>query len=120
MRASGPWSCRSTCRGSTGNNLIDVGTIAALRAQEPRYYVVNTDYLRSIPADSPPGRLLAGLAAGTLGYRLVLHARTPSPWPWLPAPHPDLVGTRRPEPVLSNLDKINPTLDVYERVTPTP
>ncbi|MDE3156063.1 MAG: glycosyltransferase family 39 protein [Acidobacteriota bacterium] len=98
-----------------GYPLADVATVAELQVARPDYVVVNADYLRDVPADSPPGQLLAGLARGTLGYRLALHARTPSPWPWLPWPHPDLAAVRRTGRVLSNLDKINPTLDVYER-----
>jgi hypothetical protein len=93
----------------------DVGTIASLRENWPSYYVLNADYARAIPADSPGAELIAGLQHETLGYRLAFRWRTPSPWPWLPGGHPDLVGPRLQGPVLSFLRDINPTIEIYER-----
>jgi len=66
-----------------------------------------------VPADDPWGQLIAGLEDGSLGYQRIARFRTPSPWPWLPAAHPDLVGPRTETVVFSTLRNINPTIDVF-------
>jgi len=76
---------------------------------------VNVDYARSEVPDWPRGLLIAGLTNHTLGYTLAYRGRTPSPWPWLPGAHPDLVGPRLDVPVLSTLRNINPTIEIFER-----
>jgi PA14 domain-containing protein/dolichyl-phosphate-mannose-protein mannosyltransferase len=98
-----------------GFNSIDIGTLENLRRWKPDYFVVNADYARAVESGTPPGELVAGLQRQTLGYRLAFHYRTPAPWPWLPAPHPDLVGPRLDAPVFSFLRDINPAIEIYER-----
>jgi hypothetical protein len=95
----------------------DVGNVEELGREAPRLYVVNADYARAIPVDSPGGRLIEGLQRGTLGYSLAFRYRTPAPWPWLPAAHPDLVGPRLKIPY-SFLSDINPETEIYERDEP--
>jgi len=46
---------------------------------------------------------------------MVFRYRTPRPWPWLPAGHPDLVGPRLETSVFSVLRNINPTIEIYQR-----
>jgi hypothetical protein len=94
---------------------VDLGTVDDLRRRKPDYFVLNADYARAVPADTPLGELVAGLQREALGYRLALRYRAPAPWPWLPAGHPDLVRPRTERLSLSFLRDINPTIDVYER-----
>jgi hypothetical protein len=93
----------------------DIGTIDRLRQRLPAYFILNADYARAVPPDTPVGQLVAGLQQQTLGYRMVFRYRAASPWPWLPAGHPDLVGPRLDVPVFSFLRSINPTIEVYAR-----
>jgi hypothetical protein len=95
----------------------DVGSIEELDREAPAFYVLNADYARAIPPDSPGGRVIAGLQNHTLGYSLAFRDRSPAPWPWLPAEHPDLVGPRLGIP-LSFLRDINPETEIYERDRP--
>jgi hypothetical protein len=97
-------------------NAPTLRSIDELREADPKFYVLNADYARAVPADAEPGQLIHALQDGTLGYRLVLRCRTPTPWPWLPAGHPDLVGARLEPKAFSTLRDINPTIDVYERI----
>jgi hypothetical protein len=69
-----------------------------------------------VPADTRTGRLIEGLHAGTLGYRRVFEYRRPSPWPWLPGGHHDLVGPRLESRVSTIFRNVNPTIAVFERV----
>jgi fibro-slime domain-containing protein len=94
---------------------MDIGTTDDLRAKVPADYILNADYARAVPADKPIGQLIAGLQHETLGYRLVFRYRSPNPWPWLPAPHADLVGPRLETEVYSVLRDINPTIEIYAR-----
>ncbi|HWF83715.1 MAG TPA: PA14 domain-containing protein [Vicinamibacterales bacterium] len=94
----------------------DLGSIHDLQEAKPAYYVLNADYARAIPVDTGLGQVIQGLQRQTLGYRLVFRCRTASPWPWLPAAHPDLVGARLETQSLSTLRAINPTMEIYERV----
>ena len=71
-----------------------------------------------MPADTEWGKMIAGLEDDTLGYRRVARFREPSPWPWLPAAHPDLVGPRDETIVFSTLRNINPTIEIFERTLP--
>jgi hypothetical protein len=93
----------------------DIGTIERLAQRTPAYFILNADYARSVSPERPLGQLVAGLQHETLGYRLVFRYRTPPPWPWLPAGHPDLVGPRLEVPVFSALWYVNPTIEVYAR-----
>jgi fibro-slime domain-containing protein len=94
---------------------MDIGTIDELRVEAPADFILNADYARAVPADKPLGQLIAGLQHETLGYRLVFRYRSPAPWPWLPAPHADLVGPRLETRVYSILRDINPTIEIYGR-----
>jgi hypothetical protein len=94
----------------------DLGSIDDLREAQPAYYVLNADYARAIPSETQLGHLIQGLQQQTLGYRLACRYRTPSPWPWLPGAHSDLVGARLEPQSLSTLHAINPTMEIYERV----
>jgi 4-amino-4-deoxy-L-arabinose transferase-like glycosyltransferase len=93
----------------------DLGSIDDLRQAKPAYYVLNADYARAIPAGTGLADVIHGLQQQTLGYRLAFRYRTPSPWPWLPAADPDLVGARLEPQSLSTLRDINPTMEIYER-----
>jgi hypothetical protein len=99
-----------------GFGLVDVGTTADLKEARPAFCVLNADYARAVPPDTDWGRLIAGLHDGSLGYRLVFRYRRPSPWPWLPGAHPDLVGQRTETIVFSTLRNINPAIEVFERI----
>jgi hypothetical protein len=94
---------------------LDVDHLETLLEARPAYFVVNADYTRSEPPNSPLGRLLSALRSGKTDYRLVLSARTPSPWPWLPGADPDLVGSRLDGESLSFLRNVNPTIEVFAR-----
>jgi hypothetical protein len=96
-----------------------IGSVIELQATKPRFVVFNADYERTVPRQSQEGELLAGFEDGRLGYGLVWRYRQPSPWQWLPWPHPDLVGSREETVVLSTLRDINPTIEVYERREPS-
>jgi len=76
------------------------------------------DYTIGEGPESKTGPLVAGLKNHTLGYSLAYHVRSPSPWPWLPGGHRDLVGPRLNPVGLSTLKFINPTMEVYERDAP--
>ena len=73
------------------------------KQRQPAYYVLNADYARAEPPDSPIGQLIAGLQNGRLGYSLVFRYRQPPPWPWLPGAPRDLVGDRTERPITSVL-----------------
>jgi 4-amino-4-deoxy-L-arabinose transferase-like glycosyltransferase len=96
-------------------NVADINTVAELEEGRPAYVVLNADYVSGEPASSPWGQLISGLHHGELGYRLVARFRRPSPWPWLPGAHPDLVGARRETVVFSTLRNINPTIEIFRR-----
>jgi hypothetical protein len=94
---------------------LDIDRLDTLLAVQPAFVVVNADYTRAEPADSPLGRLLSALRSGRTDYRLALSARSPNPFPWLPGGHPDLVGPRLEAESLSFLRNINPTIEVFAR-----
>jgi hypothetical protein len=96
-------------------NTATISSAAELQQQQPTYYVLNADYARAEPAESPIGQLIAGLQGGRLGYRLAFRYRHPSPWPWLPGAPRDLVGDRTEEPITSVLRHINPVYEVFQK-----
>jgi PA14 domain/Dolichyl-phosphate-mannose-protein mannosyltransferase len=96
-------------------NTTTISSSTELQQQQPTYYVLNADYARAEPTDSPIGQLIAGLQGGRLGYRLAFRYRHPSPWPWLPGAPRDLVGDRTEEPVTSVLRHINPLYEVFQK-----
>jgi PA14 domain/Dolichyl-phosphate-mannose-protein mannosyltransferase len=95
---------------------VELRTADDLKRWSPGYFVLNADYARAVPADTPTGRMVAGLQSQTLGYRLAFRYRSPAPWRWLPSPHRDLVGPRLEMPVASILRDVNPTIEVYQRI----
>ncbi len=96
-------------------NSVDISTPDNLVRWRPAYFVLNADYAAAVEPDTPLGRFVQQLQREDAGYRLALRYRSPSPWPWLPSPHPDLAGPRLDAPVLSVLRFINPTMEVYAR-----
>ena len=98
-----------------GFRYTEIGSVDELRRQQPAFYVLNADYARCMPADSPTSALVGGLERGVLGYERVLVARRPSPWPWLIGGHHDLVGPRLETRVSTILRNINPTIEVFAR-----
>jgi hypothetical protein len=92
---------------------VDLGTVAQLQRERPLYFVLNADYSRAVPPDSPWGQLIGGLQDGALGYRLVARFRRSPPWPWLIGGHPDLVGARLETGVFTVLRDINPTIEIF-------
>jgi hypothetical protein len=93
----------------------DLGSVELIRERAPSYFVLNADYARAVPPNTPLARLISGFQHGTLGYRRAFSYRTPNPWPWLPGAHYDLVGPRLETQVFSSLRHINPTIEIYER-----
>jgi hypothetical protein len=93
----------------------DIGTIADLTQEQPEYVLLNADYARAVPSDTDWGKMIAALQHHTTGYQRVAVFRQPSPWPWLPAAHPYLVGPRRQTVVSSTLRNINPTIEIFQR-----
>ena len=96
-------------------HLEDISTIDELRQEHPEYVVLNADYARAVPKETAWGQMIAGLQGGALGYRRVELFRHPSPWPWLPSGHPDLIGARHETIVFSTLRNINPTIEIFQR-----
>jgi len=95
-------------------NVAPIFDRARLDVFKPRFAVVNVDYARAEPLETPLGQLLSMLRGGGR-YRLVFTARPSNPWPWLPWGHPDLIGDRRSPEMVSFLRNISPTIEVYER-----
>jgi 4-amino-4-deoxy-L-arabinose transferase-like glycosyltransferase len=98
-----------------GFRVVDIGTLENLKRWTPACFVLNADYARAVDPNTQLGALIAALQRQNSGYRLAFQYRSPSPWPWLPAPHADLLGPRLDAPVLSFLRDINPTIQVYTR-----
>lgn len=98
--------------------VADVATLEQLDRVRPAYYVLSADYGRAVPLDNYWGQVIAALQNGSAGYTLVARVRCPSPWPWLPDAHPELVGPRPIAPggdATSVLRDINPTIEIYAR-----
>ena len=87
--------------------------VEGLARVKPELLVVNARYAKRYEA-RPEGRvLLAGLDDGSLGYREVFRYRAPIPaWALLQYAAP-FSGTR--ESILTNLDKVNPEMVIYQR-----
>jgi 4-amino-4-deoxy-L-arabinose transferase-like glycosyltransferase len=83
-------------------------TRRTLQRLKPDYLLVNSDFAR-INSEKVYGRL----REGKLGYRLVLRYRFESPW--LLWSHRDIFRNGE-KWIFTNLDKINPEVEIYERV----
>jgi hypothetical protein len=95
----------------------EITSLDQLQRDRPIYYVLNADYARAEPPDTPIGRLIAGLQGGSAGYDLVFRFRQPSPWPWLLGAHRDVVGPHTEQVITSSLRHINPSYEVFKRQT---
>jgi hypothetical protein len=96
-------------------NIREVHSIAELLESRPAVYVLNMDYARAIPRDSPTGALIDALEAGRVGYHRAAVFRRAAPWPWLPWSHHDLTGPRHEARVSTILRNVNPTIALFIR-----
>jgi hypothetical protein len=103
-----------------GFKYADISTVEELRRERPAFFILNADYVRAADPNTEWAGLISGLQHESLGYRLAFRYRRSSPWPWLPAGHPDLVGPRKETLVFSVLRNINPTIEVFERAEREP
>ena len=95
----------------------NIVTIDDLHMGQPKFFILNVDYTRGENERTALGPVIIGLEKHEVGYTKVFRARTPSPWPWLPGAHPDLVGPRLEPNVVSSLRAINPTIEVFQHDT---
>ena len=89
---------------------------AVLREMQPQFLIVNAELRTRLPPDSMASAFYRLLVDGSAQYRQVLSHRTELrflPLRW----EPRFNGTF--EDQFSNLTKVNPTIEVYERVDPT-
>jgi PA14 domain-containing protein len=86
----------------------------ALAEQKPTFMILNPAYsARGADEGAPPGEFYLSLADGSAGYQRVLSYRTHlwfSPLQWEPR------FNGRNEDQFSNVTKVNPTIEVYERI----
>lgn len=81
-------------------------TVAQVAADRPDFYVLDATYAQSVDPETGMGALLARLRGETLGYRLALRYRSPTPWGWLPgALSRARRRGRRPVPVVASRDQ---------------
>jgi hypothetical protein len=86
---------------------------AALRAQQPTFVIVNPAHGARGSEEDTSSEFYSSLADGTAGYRRVLSYRTSlwfSPLQWEPR------FNGQAEDRFSNVTKVNPTIEVYERI----
>lgn len=95
----------------------NIVTIDDLHMAQAKFFILNVDYTRGENEGTALGPLINGLEKHEVGYTKVFTARTPSPWPWLPGAHPDLVGPRLEPSVVSSLRAIDPTIEVFQHDT---
>jgi hypothetical protein len=98
-----------------GFRLKEVHSIAALIESRPAIYVLNMDYARAVPRDSPTEVLINALEEGSMGYHRAAVFRRAAPWPWLPWAHHDLTGPRREARVSTILRNVTPTIALFVR-----
>ena len=88
---------------------------AALRAMQPQFLILNAGYRTRVSTDPGPNEFYRRLADGRGNYRQVLSYRTGlsfSPLRW------ESRFNGPGEDPFSNVSKVNPTIEVYERVDP--
>jgi hypothetical protein len=95
----------------------NIVTIDDLHMAQAKFFILNVDYTRGENEGTALGPVINVLEKHEAGYTKVFTARTPSPWPWLPGAHPDLVGPRLEPSVVSSLRVINPTIEVFQHDT---
>lgn len=79
-------------------------TESVLNRESPDYLVINSDFFQRFDPATREGKLFHRLRAGRTGYALVLRYKWPAEGVLL-----------RTEDILSNLEKINPRIEVYQR-----
>ena len=88
---------------------------AALREMQPQYLILNAEHRTRVAEDPVANDFYRSLDDGTAKYRQVLTYRTQlwfSPLRW----EPRFNGPG--EDQFSNVTKVNPTIEVYERIAP--
>ncbi len=86
---------------------------AALREQQPTFVILNPAHSARPSDENASNEFRSSLADGSAGYRRVLSYRTSlwfSPLQWEPR------FNGRNEDQFSNVTKVNPTIEVYERI----
>ena len=86
---------------------------AALREQQPTFVILNAAHSARSTLEDAPNEFYTSLSDGRAGYRHALTHRTNvwlSPLRWEPR------FNQRSEDQFSNLTKVNPTIEVYERI----
>lgn len=94
-----------------GSVLLKAGT-EELQRVRPDYLVINREYLCRFDPGRPERVLFQALADSRLGYERVFRTKTRIPWAVL-AFEPAMSGPC--EDPYTNLDKINPMMEVYRR-----
>jgi hypothetical protein len=92
----------------------DVLSVEELQIAQPKFFILDVDYMRGEAPDSPFGKMVSALEDHKIGYSKVFAARSRSPLGWLPDAHPDLVGDRVEPIFVSNLRYINPTIEIFQ------
>jgi hypothetical protein len=95
----------------------DVLSVEELQIAQPKFFILDVDYMRGEAADSPFGKMVSALEEHKIGYTKVFYARSQPPWRWLPDAHPDLAGDRKDPIFVSNLRYINPTIEIFQHDT---
>lgn len=88
-------------------------TLADVQTVNPYLLLVNTSYAQRFTARPESAALLQAMRDGSLGYQRVGAYRAPLPW-WALAWYWPYFHDRASEG-LTNLDKINPEIEVWER-----
>ena len=86
---------------------------AALREQQPTFVILNAAHRTRSTLEDAPNQFYTSLNDGRAGYRHALTYRTSlwlSPLRWEPR------FNQQSEDQFSNLTKVNPTIEVYERI----
>ena len=91
--------------------------LTALREMQPQFLILNAGYRTRVSPDAGPNQYYRALADGSSHYRQVLSYRTQlrfSPLRW------ETRFNGPGEDPFSNVTKVNPTIEVYERVDGAP
>ena len=93
-----------------------MGSVDDVRGAKPGLIIVNARFAQRFAAERLPARrdMTRGLEDGSLGYAEVFRARAPVPaWALLQYETP---FRRAGESLLTNLDKVNPEMAIYQRI----
>jgi hypothetical protein len=97
---------------------IPITTTDDVQNRAPRFIILNARFVQRFASErQPDGRnLLRGLQDGTLGYTEVFRFRAAAPaWAFLWSEAPITGSAESP---LTNLDKVNPEMAIYQRNPP--